>query len=264
MKNLLARVALLVAALLAPAALGQSVSTEKPDPSKWFACKVDVQIEKTAYRTVTGTGSGTPILVDDGKTLIVTNAHVVPSEHRDRPIVVHVNGKAYPATVVDGSTTRAAGDMIDIDGPDLCFLRIDADVKAVQVRDTPLEDDETVYYCGFGGHDRTHSPPARSGRVSLRDSREHLVFTGSPIKGDSGAGVFDSKGRLVGVVWGGSSKTYAVPLKAVQRFVERPLLTRLFPRAAELLAERKGVKQLDPLTPPTTKSPAPDAPPVKK
>lgn len=241
----------------------RAVSTEKPDPLKWFACKVEVEVEKTSYKTVRGVGSGTPVATEDGKTLVVTNAHVIPSEHRDKPITVYVNGKAYPAKAADGAATRSAPGFIDIDGPDLCFLQVDADLGAVPLRATAVKDGEAVYYCGFGGHTANVNPPARTGKVSTAEQTgdKHLVFSGSPVKGDSGAGVFDADGKMVGVVWGGDTRTYAVPLKSVQRFVERPLLTKLFPRAAKRLAELKGVQEIRETAPADKKT---DAPGVSK
>lgn len=243
-----------------------SPAAEKPDPATWFACRIEVVIEKTTGQTVYGVGSGTPVAVEGGKTLVLTNAHVVRDTYKDKPIVVHARGKAYPARYVAGSVVKDTGpSLIEVDGPDLCFLQVDADLGSVEIRTDDVGEGERVYHWGYGASGTSVSLPVmRSGSVTSTEitSEKTVVFSGDSVQGDSGAGVFDTHGKLVAVLWGGTTgRSVAVPAKAVRRFVERPVLTKLFPRLAKRLAEAKGVKEVAPAV--AAPSPAPAAKPAE-
>lgn len=231
--------------------------TAKPAASDplWFACRVAV-----AEGTKTGYGSGTPVSVVDGKTYVLTNAHVVPKASASpREITVTVGGKTYPAKYTDGNDARFftgpnGQSMVDVDGDDLCLLEVVGEIGAVKVA-TDIREGETVQQYGYGGVAVGGKPVHKIGVVGRsRFVEPTLVSDIEAIPGDSGCGVFNARGELVGVTHGGTravadrfgvivpAEHCAVPLARVKSFLGRPLLRKLFPNLAAKSDEKRAEK----------------------
>jgi tetratricopeptide (TPR) repeat protein len=160
---------------------------------------------------IDGEGSGVVI----GPEQVVTNCHVVNEANL---ILVYAAGKKFAATLVSGNIKR-----------DLCLLQV-AELKAPAVKIRSSEDltkGEPVYAVGnplgFG-------LSVSSGLVSTinRSQGETQVFTSAPISpGSSGGGLFDSKGRLVGITtrlyFGAQNLNMALPAEWVNDLAQKGL-----------------------------------------
>ncbi len=229
----------------------------------WYAARIEV----TRAPGTTAVGSGTPVYSDGGRTLVLTNAHVVRDD--TQPITVVVDGKRHPAKYVSGSAVRDTGpNTIAVDGPDLCLLEVDADLDYVGFADSDAKPGAEVFQHGYGGS-QDGKPILRSGQVL----REHFVGqlnsdVGS-VQGDSGSGVFDKYGLLVGVCHGGTETvSIAERVTTVTTFTTKSeRVFRLFPRLRARLDARKATNAaMQPpeppmaVTPALPKAPAPKAP----
>jgi len=203
----------------------------------WYACQISV----ARAPGVTAYGSGTPLATENGKTVVLTNAHVV--RDNTKPITVHLNGKQYPAKYVLGSVVTDVGpQQIHVDGPDLCVLEVDADLWGVDLAADIPAVGEPVFQMGYGGS-TNGKPIKRTGVVIQPVYAGQLNSTITAVSGDSGCGVFNKYGQLVGVTHGGTQtvalaetvttvRTYV--LKGDKKFV-------LFPRLrARLEANREA------------------------
>jgi hypothetical protein len=226
----------------------------------WFACRVIVD----RGGGVGASGSGTPISCENGKTVIVTNAHVVPKHQADRPIKVQVSGREFAAKYIDGSEVEEylgpqGEHMVRVLGPDLALLSIDAEIGHVELADEPAPVGVQVWQFGYGGQNLGAGPTLKSGTVVRSNHVEPtLVSTIDTISGDSGSGVFNTRGELVGVTWGGASDrtaACAVELGTVRKFAGRPLAARLFPRLAARAEAKRAARELAALPPASAKPP---------
>lgn len=212
----------------------KAVAAVAADPL-WFALKVEAD---------NGVGSGTPIVCEGGKTLVLTNAHVARQDRTT--FTVYAGSKAYKAKRVDGSTVRnIAPSLIDIDGVDLAVVEVNAELGAVTVASHAPAIGDAVFEWGFGIVQPDGTPARRSGTVvSNPFSTPTLTSTINCVSGDSGSGVFNTNGELVGVSHGAGAgyAHHAVPLSEVRRFLGRPLLSKLFPRLSDRLAARADVR----------------------
>ncbi len=220
-------------------------AAEKRDPL-WFACHVAVKINERSGAA----GSGTPVAVEGGKTLVLTNAHVVPRHYANLPITVTAAGKTYPARYVDGAVVRPTKPgFIEVEGTDLCILEIDADIGGVKIADADPAVGSDVWQYGYGGTQPGDRPTTKSGVVVANDyNQPTLTSTLSSVSGDSGSGVFNAAGELVGVTWGGGDGTHhGVPVREVKKFLGGSLLRKLFPglmgRVDERRADRAEAKE---------------------
>lgn len=218
----------------------------KADPL-WFAARVMVD-----NGNGTGSaGSGTPISCENGKTVFVTNAHVVPKNKASQPITITVSGRKFKAKYLDGSEveffTRSDGTHgCKVHGPDLAFLEVEGELGHVELADDIARPGDQVWQFGYGGVPLNYNGPTiKSGIVNKTTFVEPtLACDLQSISGDSGSGLFNTRGELVGVTWGGNSnptvhECVAVELTTVRAFSKRPVLSKLFPR----LAARAEVKR---------------------
>ena len=133
-------------------------------------------------------GSGTPIHTEGGKSLILTNDHVVPPTVANASITVEISGNTYPAKYVTGTGGS----------PDLCLLSIDVEVMPVTIADSAPLVGEEVWQWGYGGvrEVRNVPPIARGGNINPPNQFVTPTITASyiPVSGDSGSGVFNQKG----------------------------------------------------------------------
>lgn len=242
----------------------EAVSFAKQDPM-WFACRVVLD-----HGNGTGSaGSGTPIGYEEGKTIILTNAHVVPKGDRDKPIKVLVGGRTFKATYIEGSEVeKVTADKIKVLGPDLCTLSIDAKLGYVEIADDSPPIGGQVWQFGYGSSPIDGGPTAKYGLVTKGTYVEPtMVTTLDVISGDSGSGMFNQYGELCGVTWGASEdkdvygRVYrkehlAVEITTVRTFLKRPVLAKIFPRLAARAEARRAARE-------AAKYPAPSAtPPV--
>lgn len=216
----------------------------------------------------TAGGTGTVIASEGGKSLVLTNAHVVPSgQHRITVTYWHERQPwTQEATYLGGSgVSQRGGNLIEVHGPDLALLSVNADLVPVEIAAAIPAEGTPVSLYGFGGNTSTVQPSLKTGRV-LRENGSQTM-AGDPIartsiataNGDSGAGILDTEGRLVAVHWGGG----AVRLDTVHAFTVRVLERKgLFAKLRDRLAARKIAKAVaaafaqEPVPPPV-KAPAP-------
>jgi tetratricopeptide (TPR) repeat protein len=133
-----------------------------------------------------GQGSGLGV----GPERIVTNCHVVDEAHLIRVVW---QGKTRPAALLRQDEAQ-----------DLCLLEVPGlDVKTVSLRDTAdLKVGEPVYAVGNPlGFELSVSAGLVSALAGT--GKEQLIHTSAPVSpGSSGGGLFDARGRLVGVTRG--------------------------------------------------------------
>jgi hypothetical protein len=160
-------------------------------------------------------GSGTLVATDASSSYIVTCAHLFD----DGPGATSVGN--LPAEVVA------------LDRPhDLALLRTPrVEGRPAVVGDDPTSRDQTVgelTVCGFGpaGVFRAVRGPITGRSIAAGATSPSLRMRGAVRPGDSGGGVFDSRGMLVAVVWGARhGETYAMcgePLRRVLGRVPAP------------------------------------------
>lgn len=139
-------------------------------------------------------GSGTVIAVVGQQSIILTAAHVVPDGGEG--LTINHNGKEYKAHYLVGSKVTETPTALEIDGPDLCLLVVDAVLPVAEFSDRQLKKGDVVWQYGFQGGSAEHGPLPKLGKVtdpesiwSLADSRP----------GDSGCGLF-YEDKIVGMV----------------------------------------------------------------
>ena len=232
------------------------------------ACSIMVMEGDTQHH-----GSGTVIASSPGRSLILTNAHVVP--HGRNPIFVANSGYGelvqYPARYVGGSAViNLSPGLIQTQGPDLALLEVDAELPAVELSPEDPEIGSRVWQYGFAGNFGS-KPQSKPGQVIATRKLGVLATTCATVGGDSGSGLFDDSERLVGVAWGNDGESTAVRLTDVHVFTVRTAgdhRVKLFPilRAIRDRVEAKGMEreyhQAARTVP--TKSPAPAQSPVKQ
>lgn len=214
-------------------------------------------------------GTGTVIASEGTKSLVLTNAHVVPSAERPISVTYWCDRKPWvsPATYLGGSAVVDIGPhLIDVRGPDLALLLLDcAALPAVEIADTLPATGDPVSLYGFGGASSV-APLHKAGRV-LSDDRSYTT-AGDPIartsittvNGDSGAGILNDRGQLVAVHWGSG----AVRLGTVHAFTVQVLQRKgVFARLKDRLAARRISKAVAAALASQPAPPPVKAPPVQ-
>lgn len=182
-------------------------------------------------------GSGTCVACDGGKSLVVTNRHVVEGT----PL-----GARVAVTTADG--TRHGGTLLATDRrADLALVLVDAVLPAAELAAAPPPAGTPVRQ--WGRDWRGQGRPVFKAGVFLGIGRGTVggvtitETTIDSISGDSGCGVFDEHGRLVAVNWGGGSGSpqCAVGLADVVSFLRNEARLH-FPRLAAELDDRRAAK----------------------
>jgi len=171
-------------------------------------------------------GTGTVIYAGGGKSLVLTNAHVVENGNT-RIFVTPAHGDTrYEALYWHGSQVSQTGPgTIHVHGSDLCLLAVQGELPVAEIADELPAVGARVYQYGFGGRFPNQGPTEKQGQVVHPEGRHAgsgypLLNTTIPSQsGDSGAGIFDENGRLVGVCWGaGKAGQSGVRLDEVHTF----------------------------------------------
>ncbi len=225
----------------------------------------------------TAAGTGTAIAAENGKTLILTNAHVAQAG-RPTSVTYWSEGKPYisPAKFLEGSTVTDAGpQLINVHGPDLALLVLEvAELRPVEFAAAIPAAGEAVQLYGFGGADTNGTTPLhKTGRTLAADGWQ--TTAGNPIQrtsintvnGDSGAGIFNQAGQLVAVHWGGGAERLDTVHAFTGQVLERKVLFKrskdriVARRISAAIAKTFSLLPAAP-TPPPVKEPAPVAAPV--
>jgi hypothetical protein len=180
-----------------------------------------VVVVKRVGPVETDWGTGTVVASGAGKSKILTNAHVAVDD--TLPLFVLRGDRKFPATYLAGSRVTHfrfadGGRGVRLDGPDLALLEVAAELPVAAVAAADPAPGTRVRLWGHGtGFDTTLAGAVLdSGRIAVPT----LLTSLGTRSGDSGSGVFDADGKLVGVCWGGDGKKcYGVPASVVNRFL---------------------------------------------
>jgi hypothetical protein len=162
-------------------------------------------------------GSGTLIDVTADRTrgLVLSCAHLF-TEGQGRIVVEFPDGRRHGANLV--AIDRHA---------DLSALEIAEPPIAPASIGTGVDRDATLTACGFGPSGAYRCVAGQIVGTSASTGQENLQIAGAVRSGDSGGGVFDPSGRLVGVAWGeAGGVTYASTGRPLQAFLNRVLGSR--------------------------------------
>ena len=243
-----------------------------------------VLVERPMGNGHTACGSGVCIGSEDGYSLVLTNSHVVSSSFKVDVVWRKADKPDHPY--------QTRGEVIGRSGdagiyPDLALVLLDQTLSSVELADEVPDISTKVMSFGYGPKTATYDPVHRRGVViSDRFADPWLTSNLLQVEGDSGGGVFNTKGEVVG--WNsrsGGNYTHALGanVATIRVFAsttiaqKRPhlfqklrsklakLKVRLFPR----LAAKMGVKAESnpvPAAPknPDKAAPAPKPVPAKK
>jgi S1-C subfamily serine protease len=213
-------------------------------------------VVRVSYPTATGgwSGSGTVVWSEGGRSVVLTNAHVADRPDAAYSVFSVATGKSYPAKYLAGSKVvvfppDGFGVRLAVEGPDLALLVVEAELPAAKFAPAPPKPGAGVRQWGFGGRTTESGPSCKAGEargdVRVWYGGVLVVSAGSSLRvqpGDSGSGVFDANGDLVGVThgYGGDPPGLAVPLVVVKAFVTEKAGAR-FPRFKALVDGVRGL-----------------------
>lgn len=201
-------VACLLCVLAGSSALAADSKSVDADSPALVYSKVSSLIAVVRAEGARGTAQGSGVLLGDGR--IVTNLHVIEDAAR---VTVTLQGKALSAVVV----ARAARSR------DLALLEVPKDVlrgRAQLRRSSDLAVGERVFAIG---NPRGLELSMSDGLVSAlrKESGGSVIQTSAAISpGSSGGGLFDARGRLVGIttksVVDGQNLNFAHPVEWIE------------------------------------------------
>jgi S1-C subfamily serine protease len=198
--------AILIAFLLSPTAVSESVSTLTPNidtsmktaPVSSTMSSVEQKVRNAAVRVVVaggGYGSGT-LIKYKGLTLVLTANHVTDSSLGSMFYVVN-EGFGSPAPLIYVDPTH-----------DIAILYVLEEIgSATPIKYSPRKSSvkvgEEITYSGFPS---SHQIMTFRGRVAgyetLQESGAQILLHTHGWFGCSGSGVYDSKGNIIGILWG--------------------------------------------------------------
>jgi len=198
--------ALLLFSLLASAAPASPEGEARPDWSSWV-----LKVEVVRLDGVTELGSGVTI----GPQRIITNCHVVRNA---RTIRVKRGTEVWPATMEAGDEYR-----------DLCFLRVAGYPGEVPRMAEPGDAriGFEVFAVGYPGGNFSVSKGGVKGLFSCACDGGRVIQTSARFDpGASGGGLFDSSGRLLGILTyksgSGGDFHFAVPIGWMKQLSKIP------------------------------------------
>lgn len=164
-------------------------------------------------------GAGSGVIVNSNG-YIVTNYHVIEGATKVQ-VTLH-NGDTYAATIVGGDSDNDIA-VIKIDAKDLTIAEI-GDSDTVQVGDTAVAIGNPLGQ--LGGTATTGIISALDRNLTIDGRTLSLLQTDAAINGgNSGGGLFNSKGELIGIVDAKSSGVgieglaFAIPINAVKDII---------------------------------------------
>jgi hypothetical protein len=199
------------------ALLGLAVAARGADgPS----CRVHNDLDDGS--TNIGSGTLVDVAADGSRGLVLTCAHLF-SEGRGRVVVQFAGGRTHGANVI----------AVDPDA-DLAALEIASPQAAAAAIAFEVEASDQLAACGFGPNGAYRCVSGRVVGAAEGPGQVSMKIAAAVRSGDSGGGVFDSRGRLVGVVWGeASGVTYASTGGPLRQFLVRVLGRRLAARTSQ-------------------------------
>lgn len=168
-------------------------------------CDLIVKVQDTNGMS---TGSGTPVMKHQGKTVVLTNWHVVQERASDTSVTVYrPNSPPASARVLEADKDL-----------DVAVVLVDADWPVVNIG-TELDTSAALQ---TRGHAHGTSFRVYQGRVTSRIARGYFVSSPS-ISGMSGGGVFQNQ-QYVGIIWGGADSYCAITsIRHIRPFLNRVL-----------------------------------------
>lgn len=174
----------------------RSILVEEYDYSA--VVKVHIPLGNIGGNSYRATGSGV-VVEREGRQFVVTNHHVVSEGDRSRLRVSTSEGQEFSASVLVEDSVM---DLAVLDAGKVS----ERPAEAVQVE--KWSTDALFYGCGYGGLRSPHRHLLQpmtwtnigSGKWSF------VMFQNANCDGDSGGPIFDGQGRVVGVMWGHSTK----------------------------------------------------------
>lgn len=141
-------------------------------------------------QTPKGLGSGTLVSVNQGRGLVVTAAHLDGST----PVTCTFAGRAYQGQWVQ-----------DKNGNDLAAVLIaDPGISPIEVAENGPKKGDYAVSIGFGAPSEGYM---ESAGIVVQVGVSEFLKSGPSRQGDSGGPVLDSRGRLIGVLWGTTTTT---------------------------------------------------------
>ena len=181
--------------------IAQWVFIEKDNTSK-----TGCFIELSQNGTYLGHGSGTLISVSDNKrhpknkclveAIVVTCNHVTP-QRSPMVSVIWQDGSKHPAIILARDTKT-----------DIAILKtwVKEGTKPATLNILPIARGVKVKCFGYGGIKDVSKPRYFEAEVLSHDISDSIIINEDVIPGDSGGGVFNEKGQLVGIIAHGNSR----------------------------------------------------------
>lgn len=176
---------LMFVGVLVSAAIG--IGAEPSTPLE-ASVKVVVQSGKTRYL-----GAGTMIDGTQGRSLIATCAHTWDGVAADATTSVEHAGLTYPARLVGRDRSTDVAVLAISSRKALPFVRLANIVPSIG---------DNTRACGSDSNGRLVCRDERITAVDRYDGGPNLEFTGRAGEGDSGGGLFNAAGQLVGIIQG--------------------------------------------------------------
>ena len=200
-----------------------------PELPETMAATVRIRIKYEGSESV---GTGTIIDIERDELLVLTCGHLFHDDGEERRIFVELfrEGKVIevPATLVD-----YRNDELDLGFVKFRQSPVDVPIPKIPIlpKGQTLHEQDLVFSIGCDGGE----PPSRRDTVISRLNRfigpSNIEIAGAPVQGRSGGGLFDVRGRLVGVCIAADNESdeglYVGP-EAIYGQLEKLGLRRLF------------------------------------
>lgn len=194
----------------------KTLADDKKEPAKWVFVEKDDTSKKGCFIELSvggryvGHGSGTLISVNNNKrhpknkclseAIVVTCNHVTP-ERSPMVSVKWQDGSKYPAMVIARDTKT-----------DVSILRtwVKAGTTPAAMNILPLTRGTKVKCFGYGGIVDVTKPRYFEAEILSHDISDSIIIDEDVVPGDSGGGVFNEKGQLIGIIAHGNSRFQSV------------------------------------------------------